>query len=138
MFVSLIVPENDVSVYKNERECEPLRMDALVNKVEVKKFQAFDPKTGAPDPGYILQMTVTDVDTNDTHQCSFNEGFGLEELRQARKLKAPEAERDQLAGQVEAAAKPMEGQRVMLVVGKPRAKGFVTFPVVTVQSATTA
>lgn len=112
-----------------------MRMDAQVTKVEVKKFSAFDPKTGAPDPGYILQMTVTDLDTNDTHQCSLNEGFGLENLRQARKLKAPEPERDQIAAQVEAAAKALEGQRVMLVVGKPRAKGFVTFPVVSVQGA---
>ncbi len=40
-----------------------MRMNALVNKVEVKKFQAFDPKTGVPDPGYILQATVTDMDT---------------------------------------------------------------------------
>ncbi len=106
-----------------------MRMDALVNKVEIKKFPAFDPKTGAPDPGYILQATVTDMDTSETHQCSFNQGFGLENMREARKQKAPEADRDALAAQIEAAAKPLEGQRVNLVVGKPRAKGFVTFPI---------
>ena len=107
-----------------------MRLDGLVNKVEMKKFMAFDAKTGVPDPGYILQMTVTDMDTNESHQCSFNEGFGLENMRQARKQKAPEADRDALAAQIEAAAKPLEGQRVNLTVGKPRAKGFVTFPIV--------
>jgi len=104
-------------------------MDALVNKVEMKKFQAFDPKTGVPDPGYILQATVTDMETNESHQCSFNQGFGLENMREARKQKAPEADRDALAAQIEAAAKQLEGQRLNLLVGKPRAKGFVTFPI---------
>ncbi len=106
-----------------------MRMDALVNKVEMKKFQAFDPKTGVPDPGYILQATVTDMETNESHQCSFNQGFGLENMREARKQKAPEADRDALAAQIEAAAKQLEGQRLNLLVGKPRAKGFVTFPI---------
>jgi hypothetical protein len=106
-----------------------MRVDALVNKIEVKKFSAFDPKTGVADPGYILQAVVTDMDTNETIQCSFNQGFGLETMREARKQKAPEADRDVLAQQIEAAAKQLEGQRVNLVVGKARAKGFVTFPI---------
>ena len=115
-----------------------MRLDAVISKVEVKKFAAFDPKTGAPDPGYILQVTATDMDNNESHQCSFNEGFGLENLKLARKEKKPEVERDVLAAQVEQQAKQMEGQRLMLVVGKPRAKGFVTFPVMAVQAPQTA
>jgi hypothetical protein len=106
-----------------------MRVDALINKVEIKKFMAFDPKTGVPDPGYILQAVVTDMDTNESIQCSFNEGFGLENMRAARKDKRPEAERDALAAQIEAAGKQLEGQRVNLVIGKARAKGFVTFPI---------
>jgi hypothetical protein len=107
-----------------------MRVNALVNKVEIKKFQAFDPKTGVPDPGYILQAVVTDMDTNETIQCSFNEGFGLENMRAARKNKEPEANRDALAQQIEAAGKQLEGQQVQFVLGKARAKGFVTFPVI--------
>jgi acyl CoA:acetate/3-ketoacid CoA transferase alpha subunit len=110
-----------------------MRIQAVINKVEVKKFMAYDSKTGAPDPGYILQATVTDMDTSESSQCQLNEGFGLEQLREARKLKAPEADRDAIAAQVEAAAKQLEGQQLQLVVGKPRAKGFVTFPIISMQ-----
>jgi len=110
-----------------------MRIDAVVSKVEVKKFSAFDPKTGVPDPGYILQMTVTDMDDNESHQCSLNDGFGLDQLKLARKQKLPEQDRDAIAAQVEATAKGLQGQRIQLVVGKPRAKGFVTFPVISMQ-----
>ncbi len=51
-------------------------------------------------------------------------------MREARKQKAPEADRDALAAQIQAAAKQLEGQQVSFVLGKPRAKGFVTFPVI--------
>jgi hypothetical protein len=115
-----------------------MRIDAVITKVEIRKFPAFDPKTGVPDPGYILQCNATDMDTNEPCQCTFNEGFGLEQLRDARRNKVPEADRDAIAAQVEAAAKQLEGQRLMLVVGKARAKGFVSFPIVSLQQGAIA
>lgn len=107
-----------------------MRILGVIDKIEVRKFSAFDPKTGAPDPSYMLQAMVMDLDDKrNYHQCSFNDGFGLEGLRAACKAKVLEADRDVLAGQVLAAAQQLEGQQVELVVGKPRAKGYVSFPV---------
>ncbi len=113
-----------------------MRLYGVVDKVEMKKFPAFDQKTGVPDPGYILQMMVMDLDDKRVyHQCSFDKGFGLEDLQAARKAKASEAERDQLATRVEAEARKMEGQRVQFVIGKVRSKGFVSLSVVGIEPA---
>jgi hypothetical protein len=107
-----------------------MRLYGVVDKIEIKKFPRFDQQTGAPDPSYMLQALVMDLDDKRVyHQCTFNDGFGLEGLRAACKAKMSEAERDAISGQVLAVAKQLEGQRIELVVGKPKAKGFVSLPV---------
>lgn len=106
-----------------------MRISGLINKAEVRKFPAFDPKTGVPDPGYIANLMITDMDSGETVQCSIDQGYGVERLREVRKFRLPEAERDAIAAEVQAQIKPLEGQQLTLVVGKPRAKGFVTFPI---------
>ena len=118
-----------------------MRMYGVISAVTMKKFANFDvdKSTGvvSSDPTYILQATVSDLDNPQSlslYQCSLEGGFGVEGLRTACKAKAPEAERDVLAAQVEAQAKQMEGQRVELVIKRAKAKNnFLSFAVDSVQ-----
>ena len=83
---------------------------------------AYDRKTAVPDPSYILQVMVTDLDNPQSlYQCSLSEGFGLESLKEACKAKAPEADRDTIAASVQSQASSLEGQRMQLVVTKAKA-----------------
>jgi hypothetical protein len=111
-----------------------MRLYGLVTEVGMKKFPHFDEKTGIADPNYLLQLVVADADNRQSvYQCSVNGGFGLEALKEARERKASEAERDQIAAQIEAHAKGLLMQQAMLVITRVRTKGFVSFTADTAQ-----
>jgi len=119
-----------------------MRIYGAISGISVKKFPKYgvDQATGvvSSDPSYLLQAAVSDLDNPlslSLYQCSFDGGFGIEDLRAACKAGVPEAERDVIAARVEAQAKQMEGQRVELVIKKARAKNnFLSFVVGSVQS----
>lgn len=117
-----------------------MRMYGTVIAVSMKKFSKFevDQKTGvvSSDPTYILQVSATDLDNLQAlYQCTFDEGFGIENLKAACNAKAPEAERDAIASGVEAAAKQMENQRFEFLVKRAKANkgGFLSLQIGSVQ-----
>ena len=118
-----------------------MRLYATVNQMAVKKFKKFvvDQKTGevSLDLSYMLQGAVMDLDNKlALYQCSFDEGFGIENLAAACKAKASEVDCDAIRDQVEAAAQQLVGQQVELIVKKAKATkgGFLTLVVGSVQA----
>jgi hypothetical protein len=112
-----------------------MRLYAQVSSVSLKQIMKYDVDTGNPDPMYMLQVSVTDLENAQSiYSCTLNEGFGLEDLKAAKKARAPLGEREAIAAQVEAQARTLQGQYVELFISRAKAnKNFLTLNVSSVQ-----
>jgi hypothetical protein len=69
---------------------EPMLLQAMVLEGDVREQVFYDQVTGAPVPGYAVNMTVLDIQTHEKYQCQITEGFaGLEHLKELRRQKQP-------------------------------------------------
>jgi hypothetical protein len=95
-----------------------MRLQARILHTRVTKNQAFDERTGNPNPSYFIEATVLDTETNQTYRCVFKDTPEAKRLSQAYRDKWPEAKRDALAAEVETKAKQQipENEDVTLIV----------------------
>ncbi len=61
-------------------------LNAVVVSGDVQEQTFYDQGTGAPKPGWVVNLTVLDADTDEKFECQVTEGFPrLEELKDLRR-----------------------------------------------------
>lgn len=84
-----------------------MRMTALVLSGDVVESSFYDQLTGKEKPGFAVELSVLDADTDEKYDVQIAEGFApLEALKKARRDGAPADAQRQLADQVRAALPP--------------------------------
>lgn len=83
-------------------------LHAIVLEGDVREQVYYDQVTGAPTPGYAVNLTVLDAQTHEKYQCQIAEGFaGLEQLKDLRRQKQPVEVLREVAEQLKAQLPPM-------------------------------
>jgi len=106
-----------------------MQMQAMVLEADVRESVFYDQTTGAPNPGYTLQLKVLDVESKEKYDCQVREGFpGLDELKELKRQKQPIEVLQQLAAQIKAQVVSLEMQQANLHVLRVKGSkgGFVT------------
>src|SRR5579875_1699340 len=94
-------------------------LQAIVLEGDVREQVYYDQVTGAPTPGYAVNLTVLDAQTHEKYQCQITEGFaGLEQLKDLRRQKQPVEVLREVAEQLKAQLPPMMTLEVLRIKGK--------------------
>ncbi|SRR5579884_860706 len=82
-------------------------LKAIVLSGDVSESIFYDQTTGVQKPGYTVNLTVIDAETDEKYECQLTEGFqSLEQLKDARRQGAPIDAQRQLADQLRAELPP--------------------------------
>jgi hypothetical protein len=82
-------------------------LKALVLSGDVVESKFYDQLTGEEKPGFTVELSVLDADTDETYTCQITEGFTpLEHLKDLRRKNAPSDALRQAADQVRNALPP--------------------------------
>lgn len=82
-------------------------LNAIVLGADVQESIFYDQGTGAPKPGWTVNLTVLDADTDEKYECQIMDGFTrLEELKERKRLNEPVEVLRQVVDQLRAELPP--------------------------------
>ncbi len=82
-------------------------LKALVLSCDVRESTFYDQGTGVQKPGFTVELTVLDADTDEKYDCQLTNGFArLDELKERRRLGEPPDVLRQVADQLRAELPP--------------------------------
>ena len=82
-------------------------LQGIVLSTEVRESGYYDQLTGELKPGYSVELTVIDAETDEKYKCQLSSGFArLEQLKEMQKQKQPLDALRQVADQLRAELPP--------------------------------
>jgi hypothetical protein len=100
-------------------------LQAMVLSGKVLESTFYDQVSGQPKPGYSVNLTVLDVETDEKYECQLTDGFpSLEQLKELKRQGQPAEVLRQVAGQLEAELPPKMTQLPLQVVRIKGKSGF--------------
>jgi len=111
-------------------------LQAMVLSGKVAESTFYDQVSGQPKPGYTVNLTVLDMDTDEKYECQLTEGFPtLEHLKELKRQGQPTDMLRQVAVQLEAELPPKMSTLALHVL---RIKGKSGFQKLVCRPATAA